>query len=676
MVDPTWKTADISSFRGVRSYMDNTEGDIEQALEAVNVEFRVDGETLRTRRGIGVALNITEKASSVFDWVTDNWSFLVWLHPGVGIKIGDKTAADFAASVSTVIAQTTATHATFCQNGNRLYVAFLDSNQRSTSSAYVICRIGSNFTADKLFAPPKTGLTPTITEPGTGRVTQGIHYFGIVLEHRGGFIGRPSPDSGSGEPNSTTFQRITFTSAGDKNLRLVITPSTNWPDDAVQARLVMTPVSNPALYIFVPDAVVTVPAGTTTAITFNIDIDDATLRMSARDDDGAAATKLLSLKTQTTAGTPPFYPHCIFSYGDYIGFVTQLTEPDGNQLSTLLISQRNQAERIILNRSIIRTPNQLPVTLAFELNGQTCIIGPNHTHITSDGGGDPVTWGIPRKIGNGIGTEAHRGVDVDKANNYALVASKTGLYVFNGFAYSNLPISHGQTDKWQTINWSYARNLIVKNDVTEKIVYVLAPTGSTPTYKLWAWSYKNFDPKNLEHWWKSADFSEVTIPNYPFATIAMVQNDLPTAPSTASKQSELWLFPTSTATHFRRMKSVADSNIYQDGPDDSPESIACRYVPRNVPSRMQAALHYYHGVTCKLAGNGQLNVRVQELNNETNNYTDLYPAYLSDQTVDYELFGSDLLAHKAHYVFTNSSAGSYFVLSALRFYYSPAALHK
>lgn len=676
MVDPSWKTADISTFRGVRSYMDNTEGDIEQALEAVNVEYRVDGETLRTRRGFGVAVNVTEKASSVFDWVTDNWSFLVWLHPGVGIKIGDKTAADFAGSVVTVISQTTATHAVFCQNGNRLYVAFLDSNQRSSSSAYVICRIGSSFTADKLFAPPKDSLTPTITEPGAGRVTQGIHYFGIVLEHRGGFIGRPSPDSGAGEPNSTTFQRISFTSAGDKNLRLVITPATNWPDSAVQARLVMTPVSNPALYIFVPDAIVTVPAGTTTAITFDIDIDDATLRQSARDSDGAAATKLLSLKTQTISGTPPFCPHYIFSYGDYIGFVTQLTEPDGNQLSTILIAERNQAERIILNRSIIRTPNQLPVTLAFELDGQTCIIGPNHTHVTSDGGGDPVQWGIPRKVGNGIGTEAHRGVDIDTTNGYAIVASKTGLYVFNGGAYSNLPISHGQTDKWQTINWNYARNLIVKNDVTEKVVYVLAPVGATPTYKLWAWSYKNFDPKNIEHWWKAADFSEVTIPAYNFTTIGIVQNDLPTAPAAAGKLTELWLFSSASSTHFRRMKSVNDSNIYQDGDDGAPELINCRYTPRNIPARMQAADHYYHGMLGKIAGNGVLNVRVQEFNRETLNYMELSPVFLSSDTVDYELLGCDLIAHKAHFVFTTSGVGSYFILSALRFYYSPAALHR
>ena len=40
MVDPSWKTAEISTFRGVRSYMDNTEGDIEQALEALMATAR------------------------------------------------------------------------------------------------------------------------------------------------------------------------------------------------------------------------------------------------------------------------------------------------------------------------------------------------------------------------------------------------------------------------------------------------------------------------------------------------------------------------------------------------------------------------------------------------------------------------------------------------------------
>lgn len=676
MIDTSWQSTVVSKFRGAQTYLDTTEGRVEDAIEAINCEFREDGDTVRTRTGFGIAIDVSEKSSGSFNWVSELGNYLVWLNPGVGVKIA---RIDGTFTPSTLIVNTTASHAQFCANGNRLYVALLDSTQRSNTSAYVITRITGTFYADQLFAPPMMGLAATTSEPTTGRVTAGVHYGGVIIEHRGGFIGRPSPDTGVGTPDTTTFARFTFTATGSKNASVTLTPTPGvpWPASAVKVHLILTPVSNKALFMFVPDKVVDVTGGTTTPITFTWDLSDDEMRQAARDDSNLLASKSLLLETQTTLNVASLTPYCIFTYGDRMGYVVQITEPDGNQVCSLLLSERGNAEQIMLTRSLIRLPGQLPITLAFELNEQTCILGPNQTFTTSDTGGDPVQWRIPTSRNAVIGTPSFRGVDVNAKEGYAIVASKTGLFSFNGFDYSTLPISYAQTDKWNTINWAYARHLIVKNDISNRVVYVLAPTGDTPTYELWAWSYKNFDPRNINQWWKAVDFSEITIPEYAFGDLCVVQNDRSTAVSAAYNKLELWLMTRSAASHIRRKKIPSDENPYRDGTD---EQIECAYTPGNVPPNMGAAFMMHHGVQVKASGSGRLNIEAIAINTETDgstevNYMEPPPLDLVAAATEYELYPTDLIAPKVRYRFTNLDEDSHFVLHFAKFYYSVYSLY-
>lgn len=678
MIDPSWTAATISKFRGAQSYTD--EGPIEQALEAINCEFRENGDTVRTRLGFGECLsNVTETSAGCINWVSELGNYLVWLKPGTGVRIGAITGNPF--TPSTIIADASAAYAQFLVNGNRLYVVLLDSNQRSTTSGYVISRVGGTFYADKLFAPPKTNLTSVITEPNAGRITAGVHYLGVILEHRGGFIGRPSPDSGSGSfPDTTTFSWVTFTASGSKTANWSITPATAWPDSAVRAHLVMTPVSNRALLIFVPDAVVSVPAGTTSAIAFTWNISDDELRQSARDDSNLLASKSLLYDTQSVAGTAQYTPYGIFSYGDRVGYLTQIQEPDGNKVCSLLISERGNAERVMLTRSLVRLPGQLPITLAFDLSEQVCILGPDYTFITSDTGGDPVQWSIPTQISKNIGTPAIRGVDVNGTDRYAIVASKAGLFPFNGFSYPILPISYGQTDKWDTINWNYAGHVVVRNDVTNRIIYVIVPVNNPVEYKLWCWSYKNFDPKDMGRWWKQVDFTEVSISGFTPRDMVMVRNQLPAAIAAAYDRQELWLFPGSAGS-LRRKKTSSDTYPYADGPNGSRTRIATTYTPRWVPEDMGGAQHMHHGCMLRVSGSGRLQITVTGVNgNETGDVRPPItqandPVTMHAQARDYECAGFDMIASQAKYTFENLDADSYFIMSNLRLYHSLYSLY-
>ena len=675
MIDPSWKTIDISTFRGVQSYLDSTEGDIEQALEAVNVEYRAQGETLRTRRGFGIATNAASvKAAGMFNWVSEIGNYLVWLHPGVGVKIGNIRAADFSASITTVLAEITSVGIQFHQDGNRLYFCLIDNTQRSSLHGYVIVKVGSTFYADKLFTPPITSIAGSVTEPGAGRITAGVHYVGFIMEDRSGYVGRPNPDTGVGVPGATTFSRVTFTATGNKNASWTITPSSPWPSNVVSAKLLYTTVANPALLLRVPDAIVDVNGGTSNPITFTWNISDAELRQAATENEEIASSVLLFLYSQDVGGNAPFKPYTIFSYGDRTGYVTQLEEPDGNKVCSILMSERGHGQRIILERGLVRLPNQLPITTAFELNGQVCIIGPDWTATTSDTGGDPIEWSIPEFKNQSIGSPALKGITVDSVNKYALLGSKSGLFPFDGFSFPTLPLSYAQTDKWNTINWNYASTFEIKNDVVNKVVYVLAPTGSTPTYKLWAWSYRDFNTKNMEYWWKYADFAEITLPSYPVGGLAIVQNDTPTAHASAANRREVWLYSSTTATNLRRQKTELEDNVYRDGSDGSPEVIELSYTPRNIPPKTVAALHTHHGLMFKASGSGTLNIRVEALN-DSSNYMDLSPIILSATPTDYELAESDLLSHKAHYKFTLTGTDCYVVFNMIRFFFSVAAMH-
>ena len=455
--------------------------------------------------------------------------------------------------------------------------------------------VGVVFNCDKLFAPPITYTPGAPTEPLAGLITAGVHRLGYVIEHRSGFIGRPSPDTGVGDPSPETFTPVSFTSAGLKNLSWVL--NTTWPATATKVHVIMSPASNPSLYVFVPGASADITGGTAQSVTIAWSIADDDL-LSLGDD----ATDLLSLATQTVAGTGPILPSVIVPYGDRMSYVTTTVDSVDNTYSVVLVSDRTHYQRISLDQHMLQIPGQKDIVTAFVLNDAYYMAGPSWTYVTRDTGGPPVEWPAPLLVDGRRGTLSPLGVGISPAGTHAWVASTDGLYFFNG-AYADLPISYYNAPEWNRINWNAAWCVKVVDDAVSKRVYVLAPLDAavTPSHLL-TWDYI----RGLTA--AKVSFSLDSLSGFSLGSMELVKNDLVGAITQAAGHSELWLGSSASASILRR-KTDSDTQPWRD----QSSAIAFQYDLSLLPTNPNVRIIHHYGGFIRAYGAGSLSVTARHL---------------------------------------------------------------
>ncbi len=630
MVDPSYSSQLITDFGGAWLSIDEPDVPINKGLLSEDVEFSPG--QVRTRLGFGIAYDANEPISAIFNWISSLGNLLLWYRTSDNavryIDITSPTAATI------IPGDLLGASAYFTDAGARTYVAFFSATGQGASSAQVISFQSAAFVADKCFQPPLTYGPGTTTEPGSGTISAGTHWLGYRIEYRSGFLTRPSPDSGNGVPGPATFEPVQFDATGGLNMSWALT--TTWPVGAINVYMIMTPVANPAQFFLVPGAVQPVVGGVSSTVTFNVDIDDATLFATGTDQ-----TNSIFFLTQTVLGVPPFFPSSVFSHGNRMCYVTTVSDNIGNQAGAIYVSNRSAFQEIAPDLSLVQLPGFKNITTAISLDNVMYIFGPNWTYRTIDNGSDPVTWPTPGLVDGRRGTQAVRGAVVSPAGTYGWVAVPgDGLYFFQG-VYPSLPISYYQQPDWDRINWDAPAAFDIKDNPKIKSVYVMAALdGSlTPTHLL-KWDYTNgFSETQVQY---SLDI----IQNYDIGAMEVVQNGLSGMPIGVPQTPELWLGPTENAPILRR-KSAQDDEPYLD----NGFPIFSNYETALFPKQgTPGEVYQHHGADLRVKGNGQLQVTAYTLDHVES--FDLLNIDLENRPGIIEHRGYDLISEGVSLLFT------------------------
>lgn len=650
MIDKVWDKTELQDFGGPWTALDPMDVPSGRALLAQNVEY-LQGQ-VSSRKGYGQAFNSNEASSALYNWISSLGNNLVWFKAGTGVRRIDIGAA--VPSASTIVATASGNGATFASSGPRLYTSIFNTSGAAATSGYVTSYQSAAFVSDKLFPPPMTYTPAAPTEPGAGVITPGSHRLGYIVEYRHGFIGRPSPDTGAGTPGPTTFTPVTKTAAGAKNFSWVL--NTTWPADAVKVHVIMTPVSNPSLYVFVPGANSVVAGGTAASYTIVFSISDDDLMSLGND-----ATNYLFYYTRTVSGTDPFQPSVLVPYGNRMTYVTTTLDSNGNKMGAVFVSNRNNYQQVTLDRHLVQIPGQLDIVTAFVLRGTYYIVGPHWTYATRDTGSDPVEWPAAKLIDGKRGTLAPRGVVGSPTGSYAWVADESGLYLFDGSSYPSLPVSYYNRPEWERINWAAAWCVQVVDDPSRKRVYVLAPLDSatTPSHIL-IWDYtRGMEPTQVS-------FSLDTIASYGMGAMTLVRNTLTGTPTAAYSHVELWVSPSGASPILRRMQE-SDTNPYRDNGAAVTSTYQTGLFPPGSPVRL---LNHYGGYY-RVYGAGVLTIQAAHLDGSWTTY--LSPITLAATPGINYLRQFYRPGEQVSYKFEDSTLDGHFVLSGLQHYFSPYA---
>ena len=122
----------------------------------------------------------------------------------------------------------------------------------------------------------------------------------------------------------------------------------------------------------------------------------------------------------------------------------------------------------------VGTQNQQPVRSCFSLFDNLYIVKTNSMYVTSDNGvTEPDGWTV-REVSNKVGTPSIYGVDYGQG--WALIFGQAGLFVFDGG--QPVPIAPEIYPLIKTINWKYGNTVWIKNDTTERKIYIGIPIAT------------------------------------------------------------------------------------------------------------------------------------------------------------------------------------------------------
>lgn len=479
--DPNLQTTTHTKFTGPNLLVDADD-------DAQDVEYVLGH--VRTRRGFDIAFYPSSSApgraiSTMINWFTARFQRLVYFSPATQTLYQRNlllTSTDPAAE-TTIVATVTpsALGAVHSQAGYRLITAFF----RADSSTNDIVPVGPGYIwngleSEKLFPRPllATDVASWIfTEPSTGVVTAGRHYYGLLLVSKNGAETRPGP-AGIADLQFDYLVAPTHVATGGANLNMAITAT--WPTWAAQAWPIMTPVDNPNRWFKVPtpDGLpYGVPGGSSFLLNITLDLSDVTLT-------GTSDTDLIEdgqfdILSQDASGDGPVSPYLTTAFGRRTVYAIEDLAPDGASLtSALLISDPSQPQRLSRAYHLIYLPEFRQISTMFTIGTTLYVLGPGWTYAFSDNGGYPTQWVEPRRVSGSIGSRFPYGFAANDALNYAWVANSAGLYRLESGIYPDLPASYNQTPVWRQINFHASpESLKVVEDSARRLVMVAAPVG-------------------------------------------------------------------------------------------------------------------------------------------------------------------------------------------------------
>jgi len=647
-MNPDVLKRELTRFTGAWPRLDPESVPLTAALQSQNVAY-LRGQ-VATRYGHSVMFASTDAASALFNWIflsNAPQNILVWFNPGVGARAIDLN--NIAGGVFSLFAQTTQQGASFAASGPRVYMGFYDANGIGKVGGQVY----GNSVVDPLFAAPTQITFSSATEPAAGAVTAGLHRFGFLLQTRNGFTTAWCPVN-----SSNAFSPFSFTASGSKNLRLVVNGAgATWPTYASQGQLIMTTAANLNRYFIVPGVSWGIAGGTTGTYTLpDFSISDSDLTATAAD-----AVSYQNRLTMDQLGNAPFFPSVIFTYGARMGYVTR----DSSGFPVCYFSNLNDFQGLFAATSGVYLPGNQPIVTGFALRGVAYLIGPHSTYAVADNGQVPAQWASPQLVDGSIGTLSPQGVWANESQGYAWVADEGGLYLFEGAAFPDRPISYYQLPDWQRINWAAPTAIQVVDDKNNKRVEVLAPLdgSTTPTHRL-TWDYTEGTAP------EQAKYAIQNLTSYALGAIGLVQH-----PTT--KRMELWFGP-SSAGAFIRQNNGSEANPYRDvnTAGNTAVAIASLYETALLPGiddPRRGQVHFHHGDHARLTGSGNVALKVWGLDHLRSVVPAASPLALSATPGAEALFKYWLQSEYASLQLSTSAVDAFFVLSGLKHYFTPAS---
>lgn len=114
---------------------------------------------------------------------------------------------------------------------------------------------------------------------------------------------------------------------------------------------------------------------------------------------------------------------------------------------------------------------------AFVIRNNLYFVKERSFYVTSDNGTtEPALWDV-EQVSNSVGTPSAHGVGIGE--DWVVIASRTGLYLFNGG--EPLKLSQEIQPTWDAINWQYGSTIWVTVDTQHRRIYVGVPMGASTT---------------------------------------------------------------------------------------------------------------------------------------------------------------------------------------------------
>lgn len=721
MLLPDVDTALVSQFSGAVPTPDSYSVDPAHALYARNVQYiRGLGGLNQTGTRLGHAQLVQIGSSDGPVTSLANWYFVysnsqvglaLYYCSAVGVRGWQQSTNTLYSAFMTV---TGAAGASFATNGDRFFAAFYDSTGRlGTAGGQVY---GWNVGADPLFAAPVMTV-PVITQPGVGLITAGTHRIGFLTTTRNGYTGTLQPvDSGG------AFAPVSFTSvAGAKNATFTITFASlpTYLQGVSTIQVVMTTATNLNKWFTVPGATITPLFVGANAVTFSISDDDLQAT-------GTDVTSYLSMLTSNVAGTAPFKPSALFTYSSRMGYVTV----DAASLPVIYISEPNSYQKMNAAQNAIYLDGRAKPVQATALNDGPLFIGAiNGFYSCSDNGGTPVTWTPPSRIEGSVGILSPTCLLTNPQSGFILIASPgSGLYVFQGGVFPELPISHHQKSDWLRINWAVPTQVQVAEDTVNHRFHVMCPITATIT------GVTNANPAvvttlqphlfqtgltvTLAGTGTSIDGSRVvTVTGNNTFTVPLASGGTSTtgtaAPNTANAEM-IWNYsegyspdsacytlkaftayrPTAIGSIFNttnglrevwygpggsnpgcliRQKTSADSLPYRDVDfSGTASAINALYQTSNLPGSQdeQVTVRDFHGMHARVKGNGSLNLGVQGLDGTVSLTPAASPVALAVNPGKEYLVKWWARSEAENISLGTNAVDEYFILALIRAYYT------
>jgi hypothetical protein len=517
--------------------------------------------------------------------------------------------------------------------GARAFIVTFDAGGVGADPLHIATATSAGVVCDEAFAKPMDVLC-TVAVFGGGLTSEGLHSFGYIMETRSGFVGQAGP-----RPTNIFSPTPIIVATGGQSLLWHLTAT--WPADAAWIHPIMNRADNPDRWYFIPDGSRQVVGGDSGLLEVLVNISDERLADSAEE-----ADDFFSVLAQNQAGKPPIKPGDVLTYGKRMVYIV---------INKAYISEPNDYQNIAEDRNVVQTPGSRQIVSAFPLRSNLYLVGPAWTHTVSDNGDIPATWAAPAEVSSTIGSPAIFGVEWRTAGDYAWVASKTGLYVFNG-QYPTRPISFYNSDIWDRIYWDAATfALTVKDDVLRHRVYVAAPLdGSINANYLLVWDYsRGLTPETV-------DFSLDNIVNTPignqFGGMALVPGQF--------GGLELWLGPAPVGGKVLREAEGS----HEDSPGGIIESVYETGLLL-LPGEQKQTLSRFGGVDAIIRGVGPCAVLPQGLDREVALApinTPLETAISEPQETKFYMTESNVSIR-----FTCAAPQRWFELSSLKVYWKP-----